>query len=249
MRASEAEAVVHATGSSVFSGTSDTGSVSTYSVSNYQSLLSMTSNDKVEAGVRVGMIHPQNVKKPSLIILKGKLGLPEGFGPLKPYQRIQAKLDVENALNLDYNSEESEVAPILLTSDALSKLSISTTKSEKEKKTVLKSKFKFRGGRLGKVKEGVEENSEEGYDNNDDMISDDDDDDDDGDYEEEETETVNTTASIVRLRGETPEQRKTRKNLVRTSLLFLIICDSLHFSKYFIHSSCVHRYNCFNEFH
>lgn len=227
MRASEAEAIVHATGSSVFSGTSDTGSVSTYSVSGYQSLLGMTSNDKVEAGVRVGMIHPQNVKKPSLIILKGKLGLPEGFGPLKPYQRIQAKLDVENSLNLENNSEDVEVAPILLTSDALSKLSISNSKSEKEKKNVLKSKFKFRGGRLGKVKEGVEENSEDGYENNDDMISDDNDDD-DSDYEEE-TETVNTTASIVRLRGETPEQRKTRKNLVSKCFLLMIIVENISY--------------------
>ena len=229
MRASEAEAIVHATGSSVFSGTSDTGSVSTYSVSGYQTLLGMKSNDKVEAGVRVGMIHPQNVKKPSLIILKGKLGLPEGFGPLKPYQRIQAKLDVENSLNLENNSEDVEVAPILLTSDALSKLSISNSKSEKEKKNVLKSKFKFRGGRLGKVKEGVEENSEDGYENNDDMISDDnDDDDDDSDYEEE-TETVNTTASIVRLRGETPEQRKTRKNLVSKCFLLMIIFENISY--------------------
>ena len=194
--------------------------------------MSMTSNDKVEVGVRVGMIHPQNMKKPSLIVLKGKLGLPEGFGPLKPYQRLQAKLDSENTQNSNVESDitESEVPLTLLTSDALSKLSISNSKSEKEKRNILKSKFKFKGGRLGRVREGEEENSEDGHrnNNNNNVISDDDDDD-DSDYEEE-TETVNTTASIMRLRGETPEQRKARKNLVSgniTSFLnrdFILFC-------------------------
>ena len=35
---------------------------------------SMASNDKVEVGVRVGMISPQHIpQKPSLIVLKGKM--------------------------------------------------------------------------------------------------------------------------------------------------------------------------------
>ena len=202
----------------MFSGTSETGSVSTYSVSGYQSMLSMTSNDKAEVGVRVGMISPQT-KKPSLIVLKGKLGLPEGFGPLKPYQRLQAKIDEENALNP--KEDDFEETTMQLTSAALNNLRISTAKAEKEKIKAAKSKFKFKGGRLGRVKEGEEDDSENGHDSEGDSGRDDgkegdDDDDDDSDYEGE-TETVNTTASIMRLRGETPEQRKIRKNLVSTT--------------------------------
>jgi hypothetical protein len=67
------------------------------------------SNDKAEIGVRVGMITPQNQnpqksignfinqnQKPSQILLKGKLGLPDGFGPLKPYQKLLAKNGEDN---------------------------------------------------------------------------------------------------------------------------------------------------------
>ena len=231
LRAAEAQEKVHATGSSVFSGTSETGSVagsasaSEYSVSGYQTMLSMTSNDKLEVGVRVGMISPQNVKKPSLIVLKGKLGLPDGFGPLKPYQRLQMKIDEENLLNPITDSEDSDnISSIMLTSDALNRLTISNTKLEKERKKELKNKFKFKGGRLGRVKEGKEGNEDNSDDNsgdndNDELISDDDED--DSDYEQE-TETVNTTASIMRMRGETPEQRKARKNLVSTDFMLLV---------------------------
>lgn len=69
----------------------------------------------------------------------------------------------------------------------------------------MRGKIKFKGGRLGKVREG-----EEGGDSD---VEIEDDDDSDSDYEE--TETVNTTASIMRMRGETPEQRKIRKTLVK----------------------------------
>lgn len=114
IRAAEAEAAVHAKGSSVFSETgSNAGSAtsaSSYSVSGYQSLMSNQTNDKAEVGVRVGMITPQNQnpqksstghfinqnQKPSQIVLKGKLGLPEGFGPLKPYQKLLAKNEEDN---------------------------------------------------------------------------------------------------------------------------------------------------------
>jgi hypothetical protein len=70
----------------------------------------------------------------------------------------------------------------------------------------MRGKIKFKGGRLGRVREG-----EEGV-NSDAEIEDDDS---DSDYDDEETETVNTTASIMRMRGETPEQRKIRKTLVK----------------------------------
>ena len=200
----------------MFSGTSETGSVSTYSVSGYQSMMSMTSNDKVEMGVRVGMISPQHVpQKPSLIVLKGKMGLPEGFGPLKPYQRLLAKSQGEEGSVGEGEGDGDADASVLLTSDSLSKLSIATAKAEKEKRNINKSKFKFKGGRLGRVKEGEEENSDDDADVGNNANGDDEDDDDDSDYEEEETETVNTTASLMRMRGETPEQRKARKALVK----------------------------------
>ena len=174
---------------------------------------SMVSNDKVEVGVRVGMISPQHVpQKPALIVLKGKMGLPEGFGPLKPYQRLLAK----TGENVDTEEEHDSVTPsMLLTTDALSKLTLSTMKIEKAKKNINRTKLRFKGGRLGRVREEGEEDSDTGN-GNDMRDADDDDSDSDSDYkEEEETETVNTTASIMRMRGETPEQRKARKTLVR----------------------------------
>ena len=176
---------------------------------------SVASNDKVEVGVRVGMISPQHVpQKPSLIVLKGKMGLPEGFGPLKPYQRLQAKTDE----NVDTEEEHDSAVPsMLLTTDALSKLTLSTMKIEEAKKKNNRTKLKFKGGRLGRVKEGAEEDSDIG-DVNDTRDADNEDSDSDSDYEEEEeTGTVNTTASIMRMRGETPEQRKARKTQVRTN--------------------------------
>ena len=201
-------------------------------------MLSMTSNDKLEVGVRVGMISPQNVKKPSLIVLKGKLGLPDGFGPLKPYQRLQMKIDEENLLNPITDSEDSDnISSIMLTSDALNRLTISNTKLEKERKKELKNKFKFKGGRLGRVKEGKEGNEDNSDDNsgdNEELISDDDED--DSDYEQE-TETVNTTASIMRMRGETPEQRKARKNLVSTDYMLLAFALSAVIN-HLLHAIC-----------
>jgi hypothetical protein len=181
---------------------------------------SMASNDKVEVGVRVGMISPQHIpQKPSLIVLKGKMGLPEGFGPLKPYQRLLAK----TGENVDTEEEhDSGVPSMLLTTDALSKLTLSTMKSEEAKKKSNRTKLKFKGSRLGRVKEGVEEDSDTG-DVNDMRDADNEDSDSDSDYEEEEeTETVNTTASIMRMRGETPEQRKARKTLVRKNYLRIL---------------------------
>lgn len=181
---------------------------------------SMASNDKVEVGVRVGMISPQHVpQKPSLIVLKGKMGLPEGFGPLKPYQRLLAK----TGENVDTEEEHDSAVPsMLLTTDALSKLTLSTMKIEEAKKKNNRTKLKFKGGRLGRVKEGVEEDSDTG-DVNDTRDADNEDSDSDSDYEEEEeTETVNTTASIMRMRGETPEQRKARKTLVRMNYLRIL---------------------------
>jgi hypothetical protein len=227
MRAAEAEALVHATGSSVHSGSSQAGSVSSYSVSGYQSLMSqasMRSTDKAEVGVRVGMITPQHIpqqtpqpingnRKPSQIVLKGKLNLPEGFGPLKPYQRLLAKTGGDDSSVTSGSVDDDSKSSLLLTSAALSRLSISNSKPETEKRGGLRSKMKFKGGRLGRVKE-EDNNDEEGGDSehNED---DDDNDDDDSDYDDNETETINTTASIMRMRGETPEQRKARKNLVR----------------------------------
>ena len=164
------------------------------------------------------MISPQHIpQKPSLIVLKGKMGLPEGFGPLKPYQRLLAKSSQGEEGSVGEGEGDGDVdTSVLLTSDSLSKLSIATAKAEREKRNINKSKFKFKGGRLGRVKEGEEENSDDdagaGSNANDD---DNEDDDDDSDYEEEETETVNTTASLMRMRGETPEQRKARKSLVK----------------------------------
>lgn len=185
--------------------------MSSYSVSGYQSMMSMTSTDKVEAGVRVGMITPQHIpQKPSLIVLKGKMGLPEGFGPLKPYQRLSAKIAEEGGSG---SAEEGAESPSMaLTSDSLSRLTLSNNAAEKNKKMANKSKLKFKGGRLGRVREGEEENSENGCGGVDDVS--DGDDDDDSDYEEE-TETINSTASAMRMRGETPEQRKVRKTLVK----------------------------------
>lgn len=190
--------------------------MSSYSVSGYQSMQSMASNDKVEVGVRVGMISPQHIpQKPSLIVLKGKMGLPEGFGPLKPYQRLLAKTG-EN-VDIEVDTQDSSAPSMLLTTDALSKLTLSTMKIEKNKKKFDKTKLRFKGGRLGRVREEAEDDSDTGIGNG---MRDtlDDDSESDGDYEEEEeTETVNTTASIMRMRGETPEQRKARKSLVRST--------------------------------
>lgn len=177
---------------------------------------SMASNDKVEVGVRVGMISPQHIpQKPSLIVLKGKMGLPEGFGPLKPYQRLLAKTG-EN-LDIEEDNQDSSAPSMLLTTDALSKLTLSTMKIEKTKKKIDKTKLRFKGGRLGRVREEGENDSDTGNEHD---IHDalDDDSESDSDYEEEEeTETVNTTASIMRMRGETSEQRKARKSLVRST--------------------------------
>lgn len=176
-------------------------------------MMSMTSTDKVEAGVRVGMISPQHIpQRPALIVLKGKMGLPEGFGPLKPYQRKMAEEGVTGA----GDEEGAETPSMALTSASLSKLTLSNAAVEKNKKMNNKSKSKFRGGRLGRVKEGEEENSESGGGGVDDVSDgdEDDEDEDDSDYEQE-TETVNTTASVMRMRGETPEQRKARKSLVK----------------------------------
>jgi hypothetical protein len=211
IRAAEAQTAIHNNGSSVFSGTSEAGSVSSYSVSGYQSMMSMTSTDKVEAGVRVGMITPQHIpQRPALIVLKGKMGLPEGFGPLKPYQRKMAEEGGTGA----GTEEGAETPSMALTSESLSKLTLSNAAVEKNKKINNKSRSKFKGGRLGRVKEDEEENSENGGGGVDDVSEGDDDDEDDSDYEQE-TETVNTTASVMRLRGETPEQRKVRKSLVK----------------------------------
>lgn len=177
---------------------------------------SMASNDKVELGVRVGMISPQYVsQKPSLIVLKGKMGLPEGFGPLKPYQRLLAKTG-EN-VDTEEDTQDLSAPSMLLTTDALSKLTLSTMKIEKTKKKFDKTKLRFKGGRLGRVREEGENDSDtgNGHDIHDAL---DDDSESDSDFEEEEeTETVNTTASIMRMRGETPEQRKARKSLVRST--------------------------------
>lgn len=225
--------------------------------------MSITTHDKVEVGVRVSMNTPQHIpqtssllsssalllnenekdkerKQPSRIVLKGKLGLPEGFGPLKPYQKLRAKLDLENGSNNGsvtsgsingsvVDKDEEEGGSIVLTSAALARLALTNKKLEKKEKSNLKYKLKFKGSRLGRVNEGQEGTDEEDVDNmneiDDNNFNDDENDEDsesDDSDDDNEIETVNTTASLQRLRGETPEQRKIRKNLVSKDCVIII---------------------------
>jgi hypothetical protein len=213
-RAAEKEAAISATGSSPFLNHSDTESTSmaSYSVSGYRASLGAASQIQVA---------PQEDTKFSKIVLKGKLGLPEGYGPDRS-RKPKSKGDNDDSsvksgtasLSRLSSAAASGAAGVTSATSGLSKLSVSGDNNVK----VLR-KGAVRKTTLRPVREGDEDNDDEDQghhvENDGQEDEDDDDDEEDEDYSDDGDETVMTTASMIRMRGETPEQRKARKALVR----------------------------------
>ena len=165
-----------------------------------------------------------------LIVLKGKLGIPVGFGPEKSRKNRYLSSDDSSSVTSSVNSLDSNGLKNTTKVKALTSINL-----------VLKErKGKFVGNRLGRVREEFCEDGEEGEEDVDKGVvcsevgeyiptnemlpcsrdgekeKDGEDDNADSDYDDDDDddETVMTTASMIRLRGESPEQRRARKALV-----------------------------------
>jgi hypothetical protein len=132
------------------------------------------------------------------ILLTGRHGLPEGFGP-------------ERRGGGGRNNVSSS-ASVSLTANSLSMLALNnnTTTIRSTARIVTLPK---EGKDKRKEQDGGDDVRDDG--NINDLNDNDDDDDDSEDEDYEEGLTVSTTASVMRMKGETPEQRKARKAAVR----------------------------------
>ena len=208
----EAEAAIAAAGAGAFMklGTDQAGSESSalsgYSVKGY--LAGVPLQGAADGGGRAPT---------KMIVLKGKLGLPEGYGPVHHRRRQGA----DDSSTVSSGGAGAGAAP----SAAMSTLALSSAPSSSSSAAGWAGRGagrgkKFRGTLLAGVKEEGDGDSDgdggcaaEGR--VDAGSGDDEEDDDDSDGSDDDEGTITSTASTARLRGETPEQRKARKALVK----------------------------------